>query len=33
MIEHGSTVVDGTLSREMIATLDKVTQYATGLAR
>ncbi len=32
MIEHGSTVVDGTLSREMIATLDKVTQYATGLA-
>ena len=32
MIEHGSTVVDGTLSREMIATLDKVTRYATGLA-
>lgn len=32
MIEHGSTVVDGTLDRQMIATLDKVTQYATGLA-
>ncbi|GAA4675563.1 MlaD family protein [Gordonia humi] len=32
MIEHGSLVVDGTLTRDVISTLDKVTKYASGLS-
>lgn len=32
MIEHGSIVVDGSLTRDAIASLNKVTDYASGLA-
>ncbi|MGB3602244.1 MlaD family protein [Gordonia sp. (in: high G+C Gram-positive bacteria)] len=32
MIEHGSIVVDGSLTRDVISSLNKVTDYATGLA-
>ncbi|MCR5978393.1 MCE family protein [Gordonia jinghuaiqii] len=32
MLEQGSLVVDGTLTRDVIASLDKVMRYATGLA-
>ncbi|MBM7367369.1 MlaD family protein [Gordonia hydrophobica] len=32
MIEHGSIVVDGSLTRDVIDSLNKVTDYASGLA-
>jgi ABC-type transporter Mla subunit MlaD len=32
MLERGSLVVDGTLTKDMIASLDKVIRYANGLA-
>lgn len=32
MLEQGSLVIDGTLTKSMISSLDKVIQYADGLA-
>ena len=32
MLEHGSIVVDGSLTRDVISSLDKVTKYASGLS-
>jgi len=32
MIEHGSIVIDGSLTQEVVSSLNRVTRYATGLA-
>ncbi|MCF8571341.1 MlaD family protein [Gordonia sp. HY002] len=32
MLEHGSIVVDGSLTRDVISSLNKVTKYASGLS-